>query len=293
MDEVIYFAPVWLSLSQYSAISPLSGVFNVSDKLTSYSNSELESAENRAKSGVYWATELYDNVVKAIKNMKDDTGDKFKEVIEKISKKGIKPHGSTAIPKEDKIYTVDHKSDTVYESLNNNSKKSMSSGVGLGAQVVYRDVEKVNYSSAKYNNGLDNIKFGVEFDDLNNKVVMPMLKEVISYGVMTGALDIPDYFIKPRKYNKLEIMRAQYIDIEPVKTATANAKKLETGEETLQDIQARKGIDWKETIRKKLEVEKFERELREEMKVPTQEDLDREQEAELQKNSTGTKQEQE
>ena len=181
MDELIYFSQTWISPSQYTAVSLLQPVYTSADKLSAYADSEVESAKNRANAGVYWSTKLYDPIMKAFSSFRSSAeatseAQASSKAIDKISKTGIKKKGTTAIPFEDKIYTVDHKSDTVYDSLVNNSKKSIASAVGFGQQVVFRDVEKTSYSSAKYNNGLDNTAFSIIFDDLKEAVLIPVLK---------------------------------------------------------------------------------------------------------------------
>ena len=270
MDDLLYFSSMWISPSQVTAVSKLQPAYKMAKDLNSYADTELKSAENRANAGVYWATKLFDPIAKVLTTLKasaDGKTDlsKTREAINKMQEKGVKSKGSTAIPYDDKIYTVDHKSDTVYDALVNNIKKSISSALGFGAQLIFRDVEKVNYSSAKYNNGLDNIKLSIEFDDLKENIIIPILRDMVKHGA--ERIGLKDFNQSPRKYQKFEILRTVYNDIEPLKTATADGKKLELKTTSLKEIIGKKGGDWMKTIDDNLDVEEYEEKQRKKRKL--------------------------
>lgn len=268
MEELIYFSHIWVSPSQYTAVSMLLPAYKSADKMSEYEDAEVESVKNKANAGVYWATKLYDPVMKAFNSFRgasDATTEAqaSTDAMNKISKTGIKKKGTTAIPVDDKIYTVDHKSDTVYDSLVNNIKKSLASAVGLGQQVAFRDVEKTSYSSAKYNNGLDNTAFSIIFDDLQELVLVPVLRAIVANAVKGNILTYKDFNSNPRKYQQFDILRTVYNNIEPLKTASANEKDLKNGLKTKKQILGESGKDWKEVVDDTLDVEEYEREQRE------------------------------
>ena len=261
-EDVTLFGQTWLSVSQYSPITPLAPLIPKIDTMSEYTEAEVKSAKNRANNGVFWATSLYDSVIKAFSKAKAEnvelSAKNAKVIMEKISENGTKPDGVTPLPAEDKIYANSSDNDTIFDVLNKDAKKSMASGAGLSPQIVHRDVENVNYTSAKYNGGLDGISLGIEFDDLANKVLKNIMHRVIKAGATVEHLVLPNYFKRPSVYHKIEFMRTHNIDIEPLKTANSNKIKLETGEETMRSIQAKKGNDWKQVIDDKLEEEEYE-----------------------------------
>ena len=87
----------------------------------------------------------------------------------------------------------------------------------------------------------------------------------IEAGVAMGELDIPDFNQNPRKYLKITARRTNKIDIEPVKTATANEQKLANNSISLKDVAEDSGKNAEQVIMENLELEQFEMQKREEL----------------------------
>jgi capsid protein len=268
MDTLDFFSPVWVSLSQYTAVSKFASALPTIDKLDQYSDAELQAAVERAKAGKYWKTSLYDDIIQIVKNIQDSSvrEQKLTELYTRISEQGVKPHGLTPIPLGDDIAKVDEPSASVYPNLTKNGQKNIAASQGISAQLAYQDSSDSNYSSIKAIMAFASIQWGIRFDDLEHGVIRPMLSRAIDAGVMAGRIDAPDDYWQNRgKYHKLELMRVVEIDIEPGKTATANAKRLETGEISLRELCARRGRDVRDIIHERLEDELYELNLRREL----------------------------
>ena len=265
MTTLDFFSPIWISLSQYTAVSKLASALPTIDKLDQYSDAELQAAVERAKAGKYWKTAMYDDIIKIIKNIQDSEQQqqKLTALYTRISEQGVKPHGLTPIPLGDDIARMDEPSASVYPNLTKNGQKSIASSQGIAAQIAYQDSSDSNYSSIKAMMAFASIQWGIRFDDLEQGVIRFMLSRAVDAGVMAGKIEAPeDYWQNRSKYHKFELMRVAEIDIEPGKTAVANEKRLATGEISLRELCARRGRDVRDVILERLEDELFERDLR-------------------------------
>lgn len=255
MDELIFYSPVWVSLSQYTPVSKLVSVLSSIDQLDQYSKAELDSAIERAKAGKYWKTSMYDDIMKIVKNTQDATVKKeqLSTLMKRLSEQTIKPRGLTAIPLGDEIVKDEKPSGSVYTGLSDNTQLKIASSQGLSSQIVYQDPSKSNYSAIKAMLSLAQINWSIEFKNLREKVMKPVCKKVITACVTSGRLTIPEYFLNPRKFQKLEFMRVSEIDIEPKKTADANAKNLANGLHSPREIVAKRGRNIEDVHREQIE----------------------------------------
>lgn len=276
-DELIYYSPVWVSISQYTALSKLSAILPTIDKLDEYSDAELQAATERAKAGAYWKTSLYDDLMKVLKDIKDSSVKELKlnEVMEKIKGQGIKPSGLSPIPLGDEIVTQGSQSDTIYDSLTSNAQLKMASSAGTSSQIAYQDSSKSNYSAIKAVMALTEINWGIEFDNLRAKVIHPIMKKVITTGHAYGRLSIDDFYANRRKYFKLEYMRVATIDIEPLKTANANRTNIENGIMSQREIAKKRGRNiedvQREIIEDEINLEKMRRKMYKQAGIEIQE----------------------
>lgn len=294
MKNMTYYSTVWASLSQYTAVSRLVSILPTLDMKREYSYAELDSALKKAKSGVYWTTELYsiikDAVDQEFREEKASGREKLieaQDLVNRLAKRGVGTDGAVPIPKDDKIFELNTKSDTVYSAITNNTQKEMASATG-GSQVgIYRDIEKGNYASIKAAISFDEETYKIEFNNLVNKVINEYLKRLFIVGVQTNRIRVSRrlFFANPRKYMSWDILRTSKRIIDEQKKANADAKNLESDAEQLNVIYAEKGKVYydekkkqlmieqrikREEIKQQLELEKFEREEREKMGLPEQ-----------------------
>lgn len=267
MRELEYFAPVWVSLSQYTAVSKLAAILPTIDKLDQYSDAELQAAVSRAKNGKYWATTLYDDIMQITRDIKDSTERNLmlKDLMSRISSQGLKPDGLTAIPLSDRIEKVDEPSASVYPNIVSNSKQNASSAAGLARQIVYRDSSDSNYSSIKAMMAMAGVEWAIRWDDLRKEIVDPIMRRAITAGKDAGRITAPGFHQNPDAFIKLDYMRVTEIDIEPKKTAEANATNYELGVVSLREIARKRGKDIEDVIRERIEEEQLEERIRAEM----------------------------
>ena len=266
-EELIYFSPVWVSLSQYTAVTKFAQLLPTIDKMNEYTQAELDKVIEEAKAGNYWRTSMYDDIMKIVKATKDERKrqEQLSTIMSSISEKGIKPSGLTPIPLTDEVVTTPKSGASVYQNLDGVTKGNMASSQGLSAQIAYQDAGASNYSSIKAMMAFANIQWSIRWDNLEKKVVLPILKRLITSAVTTKKLKINGYLKNPKQFLKLEFVRVCEIDIEPAKTANADKVKLENGTISKREIARRRGRNYEDVLREILEDELLEKTLREEM----------------------------
>lgn len=264
MKNMTYHMATWMSLSQYTAVSRLVTILPTLDGVLQYSNAEVKAALERAKAGVYWGTELYATILQALneefKNANASPSEKVAEakaLLEGLAKRGVSATGATPIPVDDKIYQVESKTDSVYDTITNQSQKAMSSAVGGSSVSVYKDVALGNYSSIKAAISFDEEYYKIEFDRLENKVINTYLERLFMVGVQMGAIPVSraEYFADRDKFHSWDVLRQSKRVIDEVKSANATAKDLESGTTTLNRVYGEKGLDYMTEMEKQIDLE--------------------------------------
>lgn len=264
MKNMTYHMATWMSLSQYTAVSRLVTILPTLDEVLQYSSAEVRSALERAKAGVYWGTELYGTILQALneefKTANATVGEKVveaKKLLEGLSKRGLSATGATPIPVEDKIHTVDSKTDSVYDVITQQSQKSMSSSVGGSSVSVYKDIAVGNYASIKAAISFDEEHYKMEFDRLLNKVINEYLERLFMVGVQMGVIPVSraKYFKNRDMYHVWDVLRQSKRVIDESKNATATAKELESGTTTLNRVYAEKGLDYITETEKQIDID--------------------------------------
>lgn len=267
-DELIFFSPVWISLSQYTAVSKFASILPTIDKMEQYTVAELQKVIEEAKAGKYWRTSMYDDIMKIVKATKDDDlrNSQLSTLMKSISESGIKPNGLTPIPLTDDVVKTDSVSASVYPNMSKTTKGNMASSQGLSSQIVYQDSSDSNYSSIKAMMAFASIQWNIRWDDLEKLVVTPILKKLVTTAVAKGHLKIDGYYDNPTKFFKLEYMRVTEIDIEPSKTAQADKTKLENGTISKREIARRRGRNYEDVLTEIIEDEQLEKDMRKNIK---------------------------
>jgi len=270
MDELIYFSPVWISLSQYTAVSKLSTVLPTIEKLDEYAEAEVAAAKIRAKNGRILRSTMYDTWMQILKDMaKSSDKSSAKYEIEAAMKvminQGIKQEGFIAIPKDDEVVPEAAQSDSVFQVIAQTSQNRIAASQGMSSMTVYQDPSKASYSSNKTAMAFTEINWDIEFDNLERRVINKILAKAIDAGVTIGKLKINGFFENPRQFIKLEYMRVASIDIEPSKTADANTKNLENGFMSKREMAKKRGKNIQDVIRERIEEDIIEQQLKEKM----------------------------
>ncbi len=253
MKNMTYFMASWMSLSQYTAVSRLVTLLPTLDGVLQYADAEVKAALERAKAGVYWSTTLYDTILQALNEEFQQANATSQEkiieaktLLEGLSLRGVSATGATPIPVDDKITQIDSKTDSVYNTITNQSQKSMASAMGSSVVSAYKDIEKGNYSSIKGALSQDDETFEMHFDRLQNKVINEYLERLFMVGVQIGALPLTskDYFADRDSFHKWDVLRQSKTVLDEAKEATARAKNLESGSTTHVREYATRGLDF-------------------------------------------------
>ena len=252
MKNITYYSQVWLSLDQYTSVSRLVTLLSSISNNSDYFDAELKAAIERAKAGVYWATELYSPIMDAFNKQMQQTGatqtiKEAKAIMEKLSARGVSTYGSTPIPMDDKIMQVDSNTATVFDSFSQQSQKQMAASVGGSAVSIYKDVAVGNYASIKAAIAFDEESYKISFSQLTSIFVDEYLERLFMVGVQTGKLptvDKNEYFNNRQKYHNWDILRVSKRSVDEKVSAAARKMDLETGATTLVREYGEKGLDY-------------------------------------------------
>lgn len=124
-------------------------------------------------------------------------------------------------------------------------------GIGLSYEAVSRDMSQVNYSSARQGLLEDQKTYRPLQKYLIEHLLDVIYPDWMDWAVLTGQLNIPNYFRDREKYQHHVWIGSGWDWIDPVKEANANKTALATNQKTLQEICAEKGKDWRDQVRQR------------------------------------------
>lgn len=123
----------------------------------------------------------------------------------------------------------------------------ISAGQGLSYEAVSRDMSQATYSSARQNAIEDEAAYTEEVE-LICELLTEMYGQFVLSAVLSGAVDIPDFWDNKRAYLAHSWVRPPKKWIDPTKESNANKIALQSGQKTFQDICAESGKDWQDAI---------------------------------------------
>ncbi len=254
MKDMTYYAGIWVDLSQYTAVSQLTTVLSTIAQKDRYMEAELDSAIDRAKSGVLWSTELYDVITDAIKERLKASGDmlEFKKVMDDLAARGVKPNGLTPIPSSDTIHQLENKTDSVVDTFSTQTQRSIASATGGSSVSTYKDVGQGNYATIKAAISFDDSQYMIGFDQLHQGFIEEYLERLYMVGVQTELIPVSraNYFEDRNAYHLWDVLRASRRSVDEKNDASARKMNLEVGATTLVREFADRGRDFKEDMRK-------------------------------------------
>jgi len=264
MKNMTYHMTTWMNLSQYTAVSRLVTILPTLDSVLQYADAEVKAALERAKAGVYWSTELYGTILQALNDEFNQSGitpaekiAEAKDLLERLSKRGVSATGATPIPQEDKIHQVESKTDSVYETINQQAQKKASSAVGGSVVSIYKDIAQGNYSSIKAAISFDEEYYKIEFDRLQESIIDEYLERLFAIGVQTGwiPLSTSKYFKNRDLYHSWDVLRQSKRVIDEVKAANAVKTELEANTTTHARVFGEKGLDYVTEMTKQIDLD--------------------------------------
>lgn len=135
------------------------------------------------------------------------------------------------------------------------------SGQGLSYEAVSRDMSQVNYSSARQGLLEDQKTYGMWQKFLIEHFCTEVYTEFVISAVLSGKLNIPDFWSNKSKYLKHEWIPAGWSWIDPQKEVNANKTAIDTGLDTLARVCAERGLDWREVLKQKAKEAQLAKEL--------------------------------
>lgn len=134
-------------------------------------------------------------------------------------------------------------------------------GQGLSYEAVSRDMSQVNYSSARQGLLEDQRTYMMWQQFLIEHFCREVYTEFLISAVLSGQIDIPDFWQNRKRYLRHVWIAPGWSWIDPVKEVSANAKAIETGQDTLSRICAERGEDWRDVLKQRAAEIKLAQEL--------------------------------
>ena len=128
---------------------------------------------------------------------------------------------------------------------------------GLSLESTSRNVERVNYSSARQNLLADEVTYKQMRSELIEYFLRPLYKRFVNICYLMGFLDDVGFNPNEKHYYKAVWLAPSLGWIDPKKEAEANNINLSNGGKSFQSYCAEQGADWKERIDEMAEVQKY------------------------------------
>lgn len=134
-------------------------------------------------------------------------------------------------------------------------------GQGLSYEAVSRDMSQVNYSSARQGLLEDQRTYSMWQDFLIEHFCREVYTEFVISAVLSGQLDIKDFWKNKSKYLRHEWITPGWSWIDPLKEVKANECALDKGMDTLANVCGSRGLDWKEVLKQRAKEKEFEKNI--------------------------------
>lgn len=250
IDELIYWIPKWIDITQKTPVSKLSAATPTIDAKNKYTYAEIKTATKKANTPYAWATSLYSAIIEAIKTPKSaanvlngkqqDETKAFAEAKIRETGENLRHSELLPIPLEDKITSLANDTSSVYEALDISSQRISMAALGQASALTLRNPVGVNYSTLTAFQRMTNRLSRQEFALFTAQIIYPVMEWMEEIMILNGVL--PANFHAKNKSLKFKFAPIDgFLDIDPLKTANANKIGLETNTILLADIAAEKG----------------------------------------------------
>lgn len=135
--------------------------------------------------------------------------------------------------------------------------RMISAGQGLSLESATRNVERVNYSSARQNMLADQKTYKDVREFLIEHFLRKMYKRFVQACYLMGKLDGTSFDINNPDYYKCKWLTEGMPWIDPLKEANANNIQLGNGGLSFQKFCADNGVDWRERLEEMKEVQDY------------------------------------
>ena len=139
----------------------------------------------------------------------------------------------------------------------------MHPALGIGYENASRDMSNVNYSSARQNLLEDQKNFTDWQMWLIEHFLMEIYTEVIISAILAGTLNVKNFWGKKKDYLAHRWIAPGWSWIDPQKEVNANKIAMETGQDSVINICAKAGLDYKEVLEDQAKVLAYKKALEE------------------------------
>ncbi len=136
-------------------------------------------------------------------------------------------------------------------------QRMIAAAQGLSLESTSRNVERVNYSSARQNLLADENTYKQMRKELVEYFLRPLYKRFVNICYLAGLLDGVGFEPNNSDYYKAVWLAPSLGWIDPKKEAEANTINLKNGGKSFQQYCAEQGADWKERIDEMAEVQEY------------------------------------
>lgn len=136
------------------------------------------------------------------------------------------------------------------------NQRLIGAGNGLSYEATSRDMSQSNYSSARQGIIEDNETFAEDNESIES-IMDEIYEDFIISCVLSGKVDIPDFWNNKRKYFAHQWVKIPKPWIDPVKESNADKIAYEIGQKTFKDLAAETGKDWRRSIDDMAEVYEY------------------------------------
>lgn len=137
---------------------------------------------------------------------------------------------------------------TTVDQFVNLHERLVGSGLGLSYEMMSRDFNQASYSAARQGNLEDRRTFQPIQQWLITHFCNPVYKAFLDAAVLSGALEIPDYWSNKEKYQQVEWICPGWQSIDPEKEINADVQSLQNGTLTLSQQCSEHGFDWRDQL---------------------------------------------
>jgi lambda family phage portal protein len=122
------------------------------------------------------------------------------------------------------------------------SLQQLAAGLGLPEHLLSGDLTGANYSSLRagllpFRQRVEQIQYGT----LVPQLLAPVWRDVVTWAVLSGSVDAPDFEANPRAYLRCEWLPPKPMQVDPIKQVQADVAELEAGLTSRRKLVAERG----------------------------------------------------
>lgn len=120
--------------------------------------------------------------------------------------------------------------------------QQLAAGLGLPEHLLSGDLTGANYSSLRagllpFRQRVEQIQYGI----LVPQLLRPIWRQVVTWGVLSGELDAPDFEASPRDFMAVEWLPPAFMQVDPMKQVQADVAEMEAGLTSRRKLVAARG----------------------------------------------------